>query len=412
MSSRFAKRAARGANPPAAGGAAAAPLKKLVVFILVFILTPSPPARAQDFTPVSILIPRFESPRGSSTDVGWKAASILGLQIWRTYSRRTEKQSDFDNADFVFVGDARPKSYAEAESFARERKKSAHLVLWGSSSRYGDGIVVEANLMVRKGAGKSDPGTNIWSVTIPTGKSSRTIAVDIPAWQYEFAPMILEPGLLKKFEEESRSLRRLDSRYWLRSDHMLVGIYSMKSTGSELKGSLDSGQVQAILHEGEWSYVQMAGEGHGWIYLPKLSQSPSEVVNFCSGIIRILRKDYAGAGELFQGVVKNNNSPTAVKIDSLLYMAIAHDKLRNHEKSFAMIAEAYRLNPYSRVTTQYLCMSYLASLSRLLSRDAGGADAQKIIRSIQEVVSKNKVLFAEDDPWVKQVEQVLAELAG
>lgn len=431
MFSTFAKRKAIGVNPRTAGGRASSGLTRTLLAALSLLL-PAPTLRAQDFTPVKILISGFQTPEGKSADVGGQAALILGLQIWRTYSSETRKRSAFDNADFVFDRDARPTTYEEVESLARRREEKANLVLWGRATRYGGGIVVEANLLVRKGAGKNKLGSGIWSVMIPTGKRPHVISVDTPDWQYEFAPIVLNPELVTAFERETRRgdeferrdvaaaserpaefesvLRRQDKAWDTYPDYMGIGIYESPSTVSHQIGTFSSARVMAIDHDGDWSRVQVEGTGVGWMYLPKLSQSPSEVVNFCGGIIRILRNDMKGAIGLFQEVVKNSNSPTSVKIDSYLYMAVAYDKLNDEGKSFSMIAEAYKLNPHSKATAQYLCMSYLTHLARLLARDAGGAEAKKAAQSLREVVSSNKVLFGEYDSWIREVEEVLAEL--
>lgn len=385
-------------------------MKKL--FLILCLLMPTPAVRAQDFTPVDILITKFQSPKGKSVDVGAKAASTLGLQMWRTYSTQTRKKTEFDNASFIFDFDHRPKNFEDVEALARRRKKNTNLVLWGKASEYANAIVVEANLSVRKGAGKNRLGANIWSVVIPTGKNSHTIAVDVPQSEYEFAPIVLDPRLIVKFEREALNLMRGDSRYFAVPERLNIGIYSMRSTLSELKGVFGADDIRAISHEADWSYVEVEGKGTGWVYLPELSQKPSEVVNFSSGIIRAFRNDLRGAITLFEAVLKNDDAPTAIKIDSYLYMAMAYDRLGEEAKSFSMVAEAYKLNPYCKATTQYLCMSYLSKLARLLSQDKETTEAGKIAASVREVLSKNRVLFAEDDTWIRQVQQVLAELAA
>lgn len=362
--------------------------------IILFLIMPTLSLHAQDLTPINILIPTFQSPQGKS-DIGTKTASILGLQIWRTYSTPTVTRSSFDNANIIFNSRSRPSTYAQAETIARRQTKNPHLVLWGKASEYGDGIVVESNLLIRKGNG--GVGTNIWSVTIPTSKSSYTVSVDVPELHYEFAPIVLDPHLVLK----------LAPGLFRRS----IQIYQMKSTASEVIGNLADSSIQAIRHEGNWSEVRVNNINQvGWLYLPNLSQNPSEVVNFCGGIIRVLRKDWRGAVSIFDEVLKTSNLPTAIKVDSYLYMAIAYDRMQEEAKSFAMVAEAYKLNPYSKTTTKYLYMSYLAHLSRVLPRSTHGEEAKKIIQSIQDLLSKNRVLFAEDDGWVRQVERILAEL--
>ncbi len=380
---------------------------RVLSLLLACIVLGGPPARAQDFPPLKILVPTFKGSNGSGKYIGWRAASILGLQIWRTYNAPTKKRSAYDNADFHFYPDDNPVTFEKAEDLARRKRKDANLVLWGTASKYGEGIIVEPNLLVRKAEGKGNLGTNIWSVSLPTAKGLHTVSVDIPRTRYEFAPIVLDAKLITRLVQD----RPLAPTIIPFKTPLDIEIYNARSVASDVIGFLSTHSIQAIRHDGDWSYVQTDGRGNGWVYLPDLSRNPSEAVNFSGGLIRILRTDWPGAVGLFQQVVGNSGSPTAIKIDAYLYMAIAHDKLGEEAQSFSMVAAAYELNPYSKTTTQYLCMHYLSRLARLLRHDDRGAQAQELARSARLVLSRNRVLFAEDDGWVTQVEQVLAELA-
>jgi tetratricopeptide (TPR) repeat protein len=367
--------------------------------ILCLLVIPQS-VRAQQFTPVNILIPKFQSSKASGRtleNIGWRAASIIGLQIWRTYS--TPSQSDlFDNAVFRLDSESRsPTTIAEAEKLARNKHIPFDLVLWGAATRYGDGIVVETNLLMRKDVGKRKLKTDIWIVTIPTGKSSHRISVDIPRWQYEFAPIVLDRKLVSNLDG-------------LSGGYLQIEIYQLRGTSSQVIATASSQPIKAIRHEGDWSYVDLGGGRFGYIYLPSLSQHPSEVVNFCSGIIRFLRKDWPGAISLFREVLQNSNSPTAIRIDAYLYMAVAYANMHDQTQALSMAAAAYELNPYSKASTQYLGMSYLARLAELLSQGHQEAEVKRMARSLQDLLSKNEILFAQDDQWIRQVKAVVAEL--
>lgn len=376
-------------------------LIKSSITILCLLVIPQS-VRAQQFTPVNILIPKFQSSKASGRaleNIGWRAASIIGLQIWRTYS--TPSRPDlFDNAVFRLDSESRsPTTIAEVEKLARRNTQIPFdLVLWGTATRYGEGIVVETNLLVRKDVGKRKLKTDIWIVTIPTGKNSHTISVDIPRWQYEFAPIVLDPKLVSKLDG-------------LSDGHLQIEIYQLRGTSSQVIANASSQPIKAIRHEGDWSYVDLGGGRFGYIYLPSLSQHPSEVVNFCSGIIRFLRKDWRGAVSLFRETLQNSNSPTAIRIDSYLYMAIAYANMHDQTQALSMAAAAYELNPYSKASTQYLGMSYLARLAELLSQGHQEAEVKRIAQSLQDLLSKNEILFAQDDQWIRKVKAVVAEIS-
>lgn len=354
------------------------------------------PAYAQRSVPVNVLVPTFQTPKGKS-EIGVKTASILGLQIWRTYSRRA-KEHAFDDANIVENSKSRPATYLEVEALAKRQSHRPHLVLWGKASEYGHGIIVESNLLIRANIDKHKFGTNIWTVTFRLGKSVQEISVDVPTNQYEFAPIVLDPALVSKISENT---------LW-RSG---TSVYQLKSTGAAVVGNLRNASAQAISHEEDWSFVRLQNPNRsGWVYLPNLSRNPSEVVIFCSGIIRMFRHDWSGAIELFEQVLKTAGAPTNIKIDSHLYMSLAYEKMNKPDRSYSMVAEAYQLNPYSKTTTKYLCMVYLSQLEELLMRRASEQEIQATIESLKDVISKNKILFSEDDPWIFRLEETLEKL--
>jgi hypothetical protein len=288
-----------------------------------------------------------------------------------------------------------PADYAEVEAMAKSLRQKPDLVLWGQASQYGNGIVVESNLWLPSGLSKNDRGANIWSITIPTGGQSQTISVNVPSRHYEFAPIVLDPKII--------NTRNPDSTY--------INVYALKSTAAETIADLTSAKIQAIRHVGDWSEVMVIDtHQNGWIYLPKLSENPSEVVNFCGGIIRFLRNDWAGSVKLFEEVLANRNAPTDIKIDSYLYMSVAYDKMHDEAQSLSMVTKAYNLNPYSKVTTQYLFMTYLTQLARVFRTDPDRKQAKEIISSLQNVIARNKVLFADNDSWITQAEKIIDRL--
>ena len=370
------------------------PVCLVLISIIVCLVFSVLPVQAQEFTPVNIYLPRFQSPKGKSS-IGSRTALILGLQIWRTYSIETKSPYVFDNANIGYSTRVAPVDFAEVEVLAKSLHKKPDLVLWGRASQYGNGIVVESNLWLPAGLTKNDRGANVWSITIPRGAKSQTLSVDVPSRHYEFAPIVLDPALIKTNN----------------SDSTYINVYALKSTAAETIGDLASTRVQAKRHVGDWSEVILTDTHQsGWIYLPRLSENPSEVVNFCGAIIRFLRNDWSGSIKLFEEVLTNSNIPTDIEIDSYLYMSMAYDKLGDEAKSLSMVTKAYNLNPYSRVTTQYLFMTYLTRLARVSRIDPDGAQAKEIISSLQDVIARNRVLFADNDSWITQAEKIIEQL--
>lgn len=345
------------------------------------------------FTPVKIYVPAFDSPKGKRV-IGRRTGLILALQIWRTYSTDTRVSSEFDNADIIYNSES-PTNIEQLERMAKQQRNKPNLVLWGRASQYGEGIVVESNLWIPGPWHRNSLGSNIWSITILDKEKPHTISVDVPTRHYEFAPIVLNPNVIYT--------RNADSTY--------VTIYEMKSVNARPLGILQESMVRARRHDGDWSEVVVDDQHRvGWVYLPKLSERPSEVVNFCGGIIRFLRNDWSGSIKLFEKVLGNDNTPTAIKVDSYLYMAMAYAKMNNEAMSVSMVEEAYRLNPYSKTTTQYLFMTYLNQLTRVIQRDPNPEEARTIIRLLENIMSKNAVLFAENDSWFLQAKNLTYKL--
>jgi hypothetical protein len=368
-------------------------MRILVIFLCLLVFTPN--HHAQE-TVISVL--RFNSSGAGeqgSGDVGNNVATNLGIQIWLTLFQ-TPIPKNFDNSGIYWATKITPpKTFTEAEELARnlmrEGDLDSPLILWGRAFQYGDGIVVKSYVSVLKYGTGEKIGINIWEATISKGQRQFTLAVDIPAWQYEFAPIVLRSDLPLEINDPTNYPLYEDSK----------GRKKIGPLGFEF-------EVKARIRD--YIRVSLPGGKKGYIYAPNLSRKPNEVISFCGGVIRIFREDWAGALKFFNEVVNNNNAPTAIRINAYLYMAIARGKMGDQAKSLSLIEEAYKLNPYLKTTVQYLCLSHFVRLADVSSKDMQGAKAQQIIQAIQDVISKNRVLFAVDDPWILKAEQTLASI--
>ena len=108
--------------------------------------------------------------------------------------------------------------------------------------------------------------------------------------------------------------------------------------------------------------------------------------------MRILRRDWQGASELFQRVVNNEHSPIPVKVDSYLYLAIA--AANSGADPMPWVHNAYDLNPYSRDVLQYLCIAELA---------------KNQLKALSALLDTGKPLYAADDPWFRHLRDYLQQ---
>jgi len=73
------------------------------------------------------------------------------------------------------------------------------------------------------------------------------------------------------------------------------------------------------------------------------------------------------------------------------------------------IMEAYQLNPYSRVSVQYMIMSELSELKRL-EDDPRMEQRNEIKRRIGTIITTHEYLFPKNEPWIDDVQQLLKAL--
>jgi hypothetical protein len=109
---------------------------------------------------------------------------------------------------------------------------------------------------------------------------------------------------------------------------------------------------------------------------------------------------------LFRQVLDNPNTPTTVKVDSYLYMAVTAD--RSGEDAYPWVRKAYELDPYSKITVEYVCMSHLAALARMPAPGRQSADASKRVQALDAIANQSRPLFPPQDPWFVKLQGFLS----
>ena len=330
---------------------------------------------------IRLYIPSFQGPG----DLGRNVATVLNLQIWRTLRREPwPNPQSLDFGGGLIVWGPNPldeSSHREAERKAMEDHIWAQMTLWGEAFSYGDGVITQTYLSIPAFEDYRENKFEIWRITVPTPKGGIQLQMGPPRRRYEFAPIVLSndvveryslPSSLKMFREPRKS--------------EVIG-----EVGNEYTGIEPRGNYQFVYSEGK----------RGWVYLPRLSKERNEVVDFVGGVIRIFRSDWTGATTLMDRVINNPSSPTALRIDALLYKAYSQEQRgRDGEKELRI---AYALNPYSRTTLKYWVMSRFARLIRNREIESFPDRSPAGIREIQELVKAHTYLFSKKDTWLAQV---------
>lgn len=328
---------------------------------------------------VGLLVVPFAGPE----PFGLKVATILQLQIWQTL--RLAPPNNIHKLTFgrgIVYWDEGAAPTRHAEALARLAGLEAQMVLWGRTHEFGDGVVVQAHLTVAEGYRvDSGPGT-LWSVSLPELAATKgAISVGLPAPTFEFAPIVLQSKVVDLFKSPAG-----------------ITIYEDRNF-TVPKGEL-GGDFRAVEQGRDSARVQSGGVT-GWVRLPGLSASRSEVTDFSGGLIRIFRRDWGGAIDLFTRVTRTPNAPVSIRVSSYLLMAAAsrrqHEQIGAADQSLEFVEAAERLNPYVRDTIKYKCMALLA----------GPRHAERM-RRLEETVRRSEYLFPKDDQWLGKVKQVLA----
>ncbi len=278
------------------------------------------------------MVAPFDSSSTGNGELGKKVGIVLNLQVWQTLRIPPTGPGHSTQGGVTWdISSAPPTSYVEAEQLARAQiENPPQLVLWGKTWRYGKGNIVEAFLLVRDSAMRVRDQTGLWTVAVPGGPA---FTIGIPRRQIEFAPIVLRADLLPELKDPAG-----------------LKLYNSPE-GTEIRGFVGD-YFLAREQSGDTALVELPNHERGWIRLPHLSTTHSELVDFSGALVRILRQDWNGAQQLFRRVVTHPSTPTAVRIDAYLYLAIA--AANAGEDSYPWVKQAYELDPYSRTTIQFL----------------------------------------------------------
>ena len=312
--------------------------------------------------------------------LGFRAATVLNLQIWKTLrAAPTPNRAGLSFGSGVVVWGPEPLAALTHDAAANEaRGVDADLALWGKAWRYGDGVVVQTYLTIIEGA--DDEAGPVWSADLDESGAPVSFAVGLPRLRYEFAPVVLDADVVDSLSSPA-------------------GLQMVASKGStEVIGTVGD-QFKAEQHDGAWTRLR-SGDTVGWIYLPQLSDQPSEVVDFVGGVIRILRRDWRGATNLLGRVVDNPRVPHSIKIDALLMLALA----AHHDGGDPLvpIRKAYALNPHWTETTRFECMA----LFQQLVQASGSSAAAGLRAQLAGILQQRRYLYSSDDDWFRRMSAV------
>ena len=357
-------------------------LQRVLLFLIFLCILCSIP-RADAIDEITLYVPAFQGPDG----LGHNVATILNLQIWQTF-RRAPWPDNPEKLDFgkgLIIWDNTPllsANHRSAEERAMAIDVLAQMVLWGKAYPYGDGVVVQTYLSIPQYRDYREQTLERWTVEL----NNETVTVDIPRRRHEMAPILLS--------------RKVIERYTLPS---ALQLHSEREGGEPI-GYVGDTYV-ALQLEPNVALVRSNGI-KGWVRLPVLAKTRTEVVDFVGGVIRIFRGDWLGAIQLMRRVLENDQTRSTLKFDTYLYLAMAMEQRSMSAR--AIIEKARSLNPFSRAGVQYAVMSDLAQLSRMNQIEGEQGKIVESVDRIDETLEKNAHLFSSNDQWVQKVRRLVA----
>lgn len=321
---------------------------------------------------VTVFVPAFDGPQA----LGRNVSTILDLQVWQTLRKAPSPNPlNLNFGDGLVSWATDPLSTPTHAGALAAAGDSADMTLWGKVAPYGDGVVVQSHLTL-----KPSDRLAIWQIATPAGP----LALRAPHEQVDFRPFVLLGTVVHTYTSPDA-----------------IKLFA-SPTSTEPIGLVGS---TIIAHEQDYAAALVETNGlQGWVKLPALSASRTEVSDFVGGLVALLRGDWAWASNWFDKVVANANTSTVVRVDALLYRGVASE--RAGRSGAADFQRAHDLNPYDRTACSFLLASQIASTLRAPEGSDARASAANAARSF---LNANRYLYPADNPWLARATGALSK---
>jgi hypothetical protein len=333
---------------------------------------------------ISVLVPAFFSKNSS---LGQSVGNILSLEIWQTLRKTDDRHRPLFGNGAVRWSKllTSPTQEAATKSAAAV---NAQMVLWGNTYPLGRGFTVLSYLTIPAIQDHRLRHFERWSLTFKVNGKQYDVVADIPTRRYSFEPITLTSNIVSHYSK-AYSLPVYDSK---------TGGHVIGHVGRHFKSLSDT---ESALPKKE-IHIQ-AGRLNGWVRLPDLSEKRPEVSDFVGGILRIYRADWMGASVLFSRVLDNHQTPTHLRVDCSLYLALAayNQGLEFHN----YLIDAEKLNPFASRVVRYRVMGMLAGLQHV-------SDEKRfaLVTDIKAYLDSKALLFSAHDDWLSAVRNLMHEL--
>ena len=345
--------------------------------LLVILLSGSLALNIVSAKPVAVFVPRFEGPGALSLNV----STILSLYIWTTLRMSptpNPKKETFGSGIVRWSADPLPDPSIESAVDAA-RGTHSEMVLWGFVQDYGPGVIVQAFLTIPTPVVESNASNGAWIVKI----DNANIVLGLPNSQYDFSALVLSKDIIKKYSRP-REIRVCQKK-------------QIPCSGPPLSEKL----FRAIQQEGSWALVEQERNVRGWVYLPDLSTTRSEIVEFSAGLMAYFRRDWVLADFYFARVADSKiNGP--LRFYARILAGIS--KARAGLDGIAEIERALDSNPYSQYAAHALLLAYVTAIQSKQS----AVSQDILVEKGKRLIDEYEHLFKSSDDWLGPIRKYLA----
>lgn len=322
-----------------------------------------------------IFVPVFSSGETKAVDVQTKVISMaLYFEILKAFAG----SGNAARGAWILYGQSElsDQSHRSAEASASFPSVFADIVFWGNVVELGEHLIVEPYLTRTAISRKRNIQPEFLNAAFDVGGKTIDLSLANSSAFFDLEPFLVSREVISRHADYEKG----------------IPIYGSATAPEPDTFINDPVYFESITTEA--ALVRYHGNQRGWIRFPELSPEQLTMIDFGHGLINVLRGDWQSAEREFSTLVELPMLPNALRIDALIYLGIAREKLG--EDGLPAFRQAWDLNAFNRDAAMFLMLG--------LVRDA--YEEGTLSTEFSDVLEQSKKLFAQDDPWLRDLRHV------
>lgn len=326
--------------------------------------------------PLRILIPAFKGKPVISR--------VISMTVYFNMIKALSGPNTAERGIWILYGEEEMQhaSHKSAEAAASWPSVSADIAIWGKTTRVGKGFVVEPFITLSSISQKRRVRPDKLKAVFSTPEGRYDLSIASPVRFFDLEPFAVSADITERYGEYADG----------------IAIYDSETATTPKAHTRDVVHFLEIKRNA--ARIRDSHNREGWIHLPELSRDNLTIVSFGHGMIQFLRGDWKDAIASFTDVNKFTDLPNALRIDTNLYLGISRYNLG--QSGLADFRRAMALNAYDRNAARFLLLGYLLDYRR--------SHNSALLKSFDETMKRTRILFAKDNRWFQNLQQVAREL--